>query len=200
MEAESHLSKDPIMRKLIQAHGPVTLKKHTNYFMLLSQSIIAQQISNAAANAVTKRFKELVGEKADPKKIVVLSDEELRSVGLSRQKVSYIKSLAEKFLDRTITPRKFNKMTNEEIIAELIQVKGIGRWTAQMFLIFSLGREDVFAYDDLGLRNKIYKLYFNGEKVSKHDLLAITEKWKPYRSIASLYLWASTDDAKNSPW
>jgi DNA-3-methyladenine glycosylase II len=181
------------MRRIIARIGPCTITKHHDYFLLLCQAIIAQQISNAAAASITRRFKTLYDNRPTPRLVLATSDKRLRTAGVSPQKLRYVKSLAQHFLDNTITPRRFARMPDEAIIEELVQVKGIGRWTAEMFLIFSLGRPDVFAYDDLGLRNAIYRLYFNGKEVKKERLLALTRRWAPYRSIASWYLWAMKD-------
>jgi len=187
--------RDPVMRRLIAEHGPFVMKRHRNAFVLLCRSIISQQISNKAAASICKRFIGYYHGRPTPARVAATSPEILRSLGLGTQKGSYMISLAEKFLDGTITPRRFDKMTDEQIIEELVQVRGIGRWTAEMFLIFSLGRPDVFAIDDLGLRNSICRLYFGGRKASKEEMLSIVEKWKPYRSIASWYLWASVDSS-----
>jgi DNA-3-methyladenine glycosylase II len=181
-----------MMKRIITKVGPCTLRKHHDYFVLLCQAIIAQQISNAAAASITKRFKALYN-KPTPAAVLRSSDDELRSAGVSPQKQRYLRSLAQHFTDNTITPAKFSKMSNEDIIEELVQVKGIGRWTAEMFLMFSLARPDVFAYDDLGLRKNIYRFYFNGREVSKERVLALTRAWAPYRSVASWYLWAASD-------
>jgi DNA-3-methyladenine glycosylase II len=165
-------------------------KPRKQYFVVLVSSIIGQQISVKAAASirerVAKHFKRLT-----PARIVAASPTELRALGLSPQKITYLHDLAAKFLDGTVTPRRFSRMTDEEIITELVQVKGIGRWTAEMFLIFSLGREDVWAVDDLGLQNAVQKTLGLRTRPTPKQMVLIGKRWAPYRSVASLFLWKS---------
>lgn len=199
MNPYQHLAKDPVLKRLIKEHGELILPTEKQYFRVLCRAIISQQISNAAAAAVTRRFEALFVGIPTAKKAQETKPALIKSAGLSQKKVEYIKDLAEHFLSKKITPRSFHSMSDEEIIEELIDVRGIGRWTAEMFIMFSLGREDVFSYGDIGLLNNIYKFYFAGEKVPKKELEPVVNQWAPYRSIASLYLWKATDD-KDSPW
>jgi len=176
-----------------------------NHFKALVVAIINQQLSGKAADTIQKRFETLFAGAAKkpggrgrakfpkPEDVLKMPTARMRKVGLSGMKVSFMKDLARKVLDGTVDFRAMKKMGDEEVIEHLVQVKGIGRWTAEMFLMFSLGRDDIFSYGDLGLRNAMQKLY----KMRKHPTPAqaekIAAKWKPYRSLASRYLWASLE-------
>ena len=129
-----------------------------------------------------------------PDKILNVSDEALRQAGCSGNKARYIKNIAQAVADKSLDLENIKQYDDEEIIRQLTAIKGVGRWTAEMFLIFSLAREDIFAFGDIGLLNAITKLYGNGASLSKGEVVAITEQWAPYRSYASLYLWRSLDD------
>ena len=197
--AEKHLSRrDPVLRKIIKHHGECRIKPHTRYFDTLVGSIISQQLSTKAADTIHKRFIALYAPAKAPKasQIVQTSDETLRGVGLSYQKLSYIKDLAAKTGDGTIKLSRIAKMSDEEIIASLTQVKGIGVWTVHMFLIFSLGRLNVLPVGDLGIRNAIHRNYGLAEapKPAIIEFLAEQNKWHPYCSIASWYLWRSLEN------
>jgi DNA-3-methyladenine glycosylase II len=185
---------DPVLAVVIKRVGSFALKPEPGGYEILVRSILSQQISVAAARTIRGRLQKLLpGGKLSAKNIHALSDEQLQSVGVSRQKQTYLRHLTSCTLDGTINFRRIPKGSDEDAIAELIQVKGIGRWTAQMFLMFSLGRIDVFAPDDLGLRNAIHKLYEIPGKLSSSELERHSEKWKPYRTIASWYLWRSLE-------
>ncbi len=160
-KARRHLRRcDPVMRDLIDSVGPVRLKLRSGRFQTLVSSIIAQQISTSAARSIRRRFDRLVAPgKSTAQKIARLSVEEMRSAGISPQKAVYLKDLSDKVLDGTVRLRRVSRMPDEEVIAELIQVKGIGVWTAQMFLMFCLGRPNVFPHDDLGIRQALRNLY-----------------------------------------
>jgi DNA-3-methyladenine glycosylase II len=189
---------DPAIHGVIKQVGPYTLKPNRNRFGMLVRSIISQQISVGAARAIRGRLEELVGKGGmQPTTIAHLSIEKLRSVGLSPQKASYLHDLAAKVADEVVRLPKIGRLDDEEVIAELTQVKGIGRWTAQMFLIFSLGREDVFPIDDFGVRAAISKLYGFAEIPPKSDLLAIGQRWSPFASIGSWYCWRYLDLVKS---
>lgn len=200
-EIMDFLKKDKVLGKIIEKEGELKLKEEKSYFHSLLETIIYQQISWKAAESITNKFLALFPKgKPTPKLLKTLSEEKLASAGISRQKRVYLYSLAEKFLDKTITIENFDEMNNEEIIEELIQVKGIGKWSAQMFLMFTLGREDIFAPDDLGLR-KALVINYDFEVLPKpKEAEKFAERWKPYRSYASLYLWRSvrTLEQKNS--
>lgn len=194
----AHLKRrDPILRRVIAEVGPYTLKRDTNGFRMLVRSIISQQISTGAARSIRQRLEILVGSKRLPaEKFSRLTIEQLRSVGVSPQKASYIIDLAQKTLDRSIRFRTFAKLTDEAIIEQLIQVRGIGRWTAQMYLIFSAARPDVFPHDDLGIRSAIRNLYGLAELPDKETSQRIAAPWRPYASIASWYCWRSLELVK----
>lgn len=185
---------DPALARVVRSVGPFTLKPDPGGYEILVRSILSQQISVAAARTIRGRLQSLLpAGKLTAKNIDALSDDQLQSAGVSRQKQAYLRHLTSCTLDGTINFRRIAKVSDEDAVEELIQVKGIGRWTAQMFLMFSLGRIDVFAPDDLGLRNAIQKLYELPEKPSHSELEQHSEKWRPYRTIASWYLWRSLE-------
>ena len=185
---------DPVLAGVVRSVGPFTLKPDPGGYEILVRSILSQQISVAAARTIRGRLQALLpAGKLTAKNIDALSDHELQSVGVSRQKQTYLRHLTSCTLDGTINFRRIAKASDEDAITELLEVKGIGRWTAQMFLMFSLGRIDVFAPDDLGLRNAIQKLYELPEKPSRSELEQHADKWRPYRTIASWYLWRSLE-------
>src|SRR6478752_4163583 len=188
---------DPTIHGVIKQVGPYTLKPHRDRFGMLVRSIISQQISTSAARAIRLRLETLVGPKGmQPAKLASFSIDQLRSVGLSPQKASYMHDLAAKVADGTVRLPRIGRLTDEEVIAELTQVKGIGRWTAQMFLIFALGREDVFPIDDFGVRAAISRLHGFTEMPPKSVLLEIGQRWSPYASIGSWYCWRYLDVLK----
>lgn len=194
---ESLSLQDPIMKGLIVKYGEVTPKG--NYmesagilFVDLARSIAGQQLSVKAASTIWERIKEFLNEEITPVKLLAARDEDLRQAGLSRQKIKYIKNLAQAVKDGTVQLDKMKDLADEEVIAQMTTVKGIGRWTAEMFLIFSLARPDVFSFGDVGLYNAMIKLY--GEPLTKIKQEEIVERWKPYRTYASLLLWESLDN------
>ncbi len=185
---------DPILAGVMRTVGPFRLKPDPGGYEILVRSILSQQISVAAARTIRGRLQALLPSgKLTAKNIDALADSQMQSVGISRQKQAYLRHLTSCTLDGTINFRRIAKESDENAIAELIQVKGIGRWTAQMFLMFSLGRIDVFAPDDLGLRNAIRTLYELPGKPSRAELEQHAEKWRPFRTIASWYLWRSLE-------
>src|SRR5687767_6099182 len=191
---------DPVLHGVIRQIGPYRLKPSSDKFGMLVRSIISQQISVGAARAIRGRLEALVGpEGMKPGPIAALSVEKLRSVGLSPQKASYLHDLAAKVQDGTLRLSRIGRRSDEEVIEELIAVKGIGRWTAQMFLIFSLGREDVFPVDDFGVRAAIARIYGYKEPPDRTKLMAIGQRWSPYASIASWYCWRFLDLDKKTP-
>ena len=195
-----HLAKsDAKISRLIKVckDKPV-FKNRGKPFESLCRSIIHQQLATKAAATIHSRFKDLYkGKDPKPEEILETPDEEMRSCGLSRQKTSYLKDLSQKVLDGTVEIRKLDHLTDEEIIEELTSVKGIGTWTAQMFLMFNLGRLDVFPVKDLGIRNGMQKLY-RLKTISDEKLEKIADKWKPYRSIGSWYVWRYKDTEKGA--
>ncbi len=179
---------------LIQRVGPCTLKPQKQRFEMLVNSILSQQISTSAARSIRRRLTELIApSKVRPEVIARLDATQLRTAGVSPQKAGYLLDLALKTLDKTVNLPRISRRTDEEAIAELIQVKGIGRWTAQMFLIFSLGRPDVFAPDDLGIKSAIRNLYGLSELPTKEESLAIAAPWRPHSTLACWYLWRSLE-------
>lgn len=181
---------DPVLARIVKQVGPVTLKPQRDRFQVLVRSIISQQISTAAARTIRARLAErLAPEGFRPESLARLSIDELRTVGVSRQKATYMLDLAEKCRDGTVRLSRLGRLSDEEVIAELTQVKGIGRWSAQMFLMFSLGRLDVFPHDDLGIRSAIRQLYEFAELPNKSECLVIGERWRPYATIGSWYCW-----------
>ena len=188
---------DPVISDLIDRAGPFTLKLNRNRFGMLVRSILSQQISTKAALSIRLRLEELIHPNSlTAEAIIDRTDDELRSVGLSRQKVSYLKDLCARVLDERLRLDRIGRLSDEEAIDELVQVKGIGRWTAQMFLIFSLGRLDVFPHDDLIVRSSMKELYGLDELPNKQQSHAIATPWKPYSSIASWYCWRLIDVKK----
>lgn len=194
-KAIRQLSKaDRVLANVIRDVGPFALKTEPGGYDVLVRSILSQQISTAAARTIRTRLQELLpSQKIAAKAIDALSDEQLQSVGISRQKQSYLRDLTRCTLDGTINFRTIVSQPDEDVIETLTQVKGIGRWTAQMYLMFSLGRPDVFAVGDLGIRNAMMRLYALEEKPKHSDLEAIAGIWAPHRSIASWYLWRSLE-------
>ncbi len=197
--AEKHLARrDPVLRQFIKQHGECRLQMHTRYFETLVNSIVSQQLSTKAAATIFQRFVVLYAPAKFPKPaaIVATPDELLRGVGLSGQKVSYIKDLAARVNDGLVHLKRIAQMSDDEIIAELTPVKGIGVWTVQMFLIFSLGRLNVLPVGDLGVRMAIQRLYGLAElpKPAEIEAIATQNKWHPYCSVASWYLWRSLEN------
>ncbi len=168
---------------------------------MLVRSIISQQISTSAARSIRRRLQDLIApEPVRPETLVRYSPEELRTAGISPQKAGYLLDLAGKVHDGDVRLNQLGRHGDERVIEELTKIKGIGRWTAQMFLMFALGRMDVFPVDDLGIRNGIRDLYGYDEAPAAKDCHDLGEAWKPYRSIASWYLWRSLDnDAGTDP-
>jgi DNA-3-methyladenine glycosylase II len=196
--ARRHLRKtDPVMRVMIDEVGPCTLRPHRDRFGMLVRSIISQQISTSAANSIRKRLIALASPNAiTPESLLAFEINELRAVGLSPQKAAYMHDLAQKAVDGTINLRTIGRHSDEDVIQQLIQVKGIGRWTAQMFLIFSLGRLDVFPHDDLGVRIAIRDRYRLSELPDKQTSCEIAAAWCPYSTIASWYCWRSLERSR----
>lgn len=199
MEYIKHLLKDKKLATIIQEEVP-SLKKQKNIPLRLIASIMSQQLSTKVAAVIYKRFLSLYGE-SDPTPLQVLqtSNESLRAIGMSNAKVSYVKNVAEFCIEQSISDKVLAKMNNEEIIQHLVTIKGVGKWTVEMLLMFSLGREDVFAVDDLGIQQamiKLYKLKPLNKKELKEKMLQLSAKWSPYRTYACMHLWKWKDQAK----
>jgi DNA-3-methyladenine glycosylase II len=193
-----HLRKaDPVLSAVITAAPLPAFLPHKNYYQALVESIISQQLSVKAAATILKRFKELFSSDFPaPVDILEKDIEAYRAAGLSRQKASYIRDLAEKVVDGTVKFNELDNLTNEAIIEELTKVKGVGVWTVHMFLMFCMGRFDVLPTGDLGIRNGIQKLYALQERPGDSEIEAIakTNHWHPYETIASWYIWHSLDN------
>lgn len=197
--AAKYLSdQDPVLTLVIEQAGIATITPHKNYYQELVESIISQQLSVKAAATIFKRFLALFpgSEFPTPELILQKDIEDLRSVGLSRQKGSYIQDLALKVIEGTVKFNHLDVLSNDEIIAELTQIKGVGVWTVHMFLIFCMGRLNVLPIGDLGIKNGIAKLYGFKRSPTTDEMLSIAEKnhWAPYESVASWYVWHSLDN------
>ncbi len=187
------LQKDPKLKPLFQHHKEIVVNLSDNYFLSLVQTIIAQQLSSKVATVIYNRLDDFFNHEITASKIDQSSEEDLRSLGLSRQKITYLKSLSISVLENIIQLDDLDHLSNQEIIDMLIKIKGIGVWSAQMFLMFSLGREDVFSVLDLGLRNALKKVY-QDESLTHQQMEVISELWSPYRSIVCHYLWHAWDN------
>lgn len=196
----AHLrASDPALRPLIDAVGPFTLRLERRRFSVLVRAIISQQVSTAAARTIRGRLEAILApDGLVPEGIVRLDPAELRSVGLSRQKASYLVDLAAKTLDGTVRLDRIGRLGDEAVIEMLTQVKGIGRWTAEMFLIFSLGRLDVLPVDDLGVRAALKDMHGLEYLPGKSQCLELAASWRPYASIGSWYCWRSLDLKRKS--
>jgi DNA-3-methyladenine glycosylase II len=197
--AAKHLSEhDPLLAPIIARAGVTTIRPHTDYYQALVSSVISQQLSVKAAATIKQRLRGLFGaaELPAPEQILTKNIEELRSVGLSRGKAMYIQDLAVHVLDGSVDLEHFADKSNEEIIKELVAVKGIGEWTAHMFLIFAMGRLDVLATGDLGIRNGMRALYGLDHAPSPEEMhgIALRNQWHPYESIACWYVWRSLEN------
>jgi DNA-3-methyladenine glycosylase II len=193
-----HLSKDKKLSKLIAQQETFTLKSHKNICLRLCASIMSQQLSTKVAKVIYHRFLELYGgNEPTPEQIVVTPLETLRGIGLSNAKAQYVLNVAQFAIDHNLDDKRLKKMSNEEIIELLTQIKGVGRWTVEMLLMFTLGREDVFAVDDYGIQvamKKIYKLDDISKKELREKMLKLSEKWSPFRTYACLHLWHYKDN------
>jgi DNA-3-methyladenine glycosylase II len=193
-KAVNHLKKsDPILCAIIERVGPFRMEYGPPEFHSLAESILYQQLNGNAAATIFKRFTALAGEPLTPEGILKLTDEQLRSVGLSKQKSAYLKDLAVKTRDGLLDFTKLQDLPDEEVIKHLTQVKGVGVWTAQMFLMFTLKRPDVLPTGDYGLQAAIKKHYRKRKMPKPKDMEKIARAWSPYRSIACWYLWKSMD-------
>jgi DNA-3-methyladenine glycosylase II len=206
--AVTHLKKsDPVMRGIIERIGPYRMQFSPPEFHSLAESIVYQQLNGKAAETIFKRFAALAGEPLTPEGILKLSDEQMRGAGLSKQKTGYLKDLATKTSSGLLDFARLPEQPDAEVVEHLTQVKGIGVWTAQMFLIFTLRRENVLPTGDFGIRMAIYKHYLDVRRPkaakqtrkkkiklpSPEQMEKIAKPWEPYRSVACWYLWRSLD-------
>ena len=192
-EACRHLAKkDRVMKRLIPQFGDACLQSHGDAFTTLARSIVGQQISVKAAQTVWERFEKLP-RKLTAANVLKLKVDDMRAAGLSARKIEYLVDLALHFDSGAVHVKSWEGMDDEAIIAELVAIRGIGRWTAEMFLIFHLMRPDVLPLDDIGLINGISQSYFSGDPVSRSDAREVADAWAPYRSVATWYIWRSLD-------
>ena len=200
MQHLEHLSKDKRLKKLLEIVEPYALQKRKNICLRLCASIMSQQLSTKVADVIYKRFLALYdGKEPTPQQILDTPAPTLRSIGLSNAKVSYVHNVARFAVEQGMDDKKLNKMNNDEVIEYLTSIKGVGRWTVEMILMFTLGREDVFAADDLGIQQsmiKLYKLRHENKRELREAMLKISGKWAPYRTYACFYLWRWKDTAK----
>jgi DNA-3-methyladenine glycosylase II len=193
---------DPVLGAVIKKASVLPIEPREDYFRSLVVAIVNQQLSGKAADTIFKRFETLFAEEAKkqgrrrkkfptPEEVLKMPTAKMRKVGLSGMKVSFLKDLSKKIIDKTVNLKEIDTWTDDEVIEHLTRVKGIGRWTAEMFLMFSLGRDDVFSYGDLALRNAMQKLYKLRKTPTPAQAAKISAAWSPYRTLASRYLWAS---------
>jgi DNA-3-methyladenine glycosylase II len=192
-DACKHLmKKDRVMKRLIPQFGQACLQSRGDAFVTLARSVVGQQISVKAAQTVWDRFM-LLPKKLTPASVLHLKIDDMRAAGLSARKVEYLVDLALHFDNGAVHEEAWSSMDDEAIIAELVAIRGIGRWTAEMFLIFHLMRPNVLPLDDVGLINGISKSYFSGEVVSRSDAREVAQAWAPYSTVATWYIWRSLD-------
>jgi DNA-3-methyladenine glycosylase II len=198
----AHLSKDKKLKKILELQEPFVLNKRKNVYLHLCNSIMSQQLSTKVADVFQKRFINLYNTK-NPSAVQIAATpfETLRGIGLSNAKANYVLNVSNFFIDEKINDAMLYKMNNEEVIKYLTQIKGVGQWTVEMILMFTLGREDVFAVDDLGIQQavcKLYKIDAADKKVMKEKMLTISKKWSPYRTYACRYLWGWKDNVQQT--
>lgn len=187
------MKQDRILRKLIPKYDDGILGSRGDAFTTLARSIVGQQISVAAAQSVWNRTLETLGNEVTPKRVLDMKHDALRASGLSTRKVEYIRDLADHFHHGRLQTERWPKMDDEELIKELSAIRGIGRWTAEMFLIFNLMRPNVLPLDDIGLIRAISINYFSGEPVTRHEAREVAANWAPWRTVATWYMWRSID-------
>ncbi len=196
MEYIAHLAKDKKFKKILLHQVPIKLARSKEILPYLCRSIMSQQLSTQVAHSIHQRFVDLYQGNPTAERIRDTSFDQLRSIGLSRAKVGYIHNVARFALESGLDYRHLQQMSNEEAITYLTQIKGVGRWTSEVLLIFALGREDVFAADDLGIRQAMMKLYGledGDRKLFREQVVSIAAKWSPYRSYACVHLWRWKD-------
>ncbi len=197
MDYVTHLSKDARLRKVLAGQDAVELQSRKNIPLRLCASIMSQQLSTKVAKVIFHRFLDLYGgAEPTPQQIADTPFDELRAIGLSNAKTQYVLNVAQFALEQKLNDKKLKKMSNEEIITLLTQIKGVGQWTVEMLLMFTLGREDVFAVDDYGIQSamkKLYKLDDSSKREMKEAMKKLSSKWSPYRTYACLHLWQWKD-------
>lgn len=199
MQHLGHLSKDKKLKKIIELQNPFELVKRKHVYLHLCNSIMSQQLSTKVADVFHRRFNDLYPVKTPTADMIAATPfETLRGIGLSNAKANYVHNVCEFFIKEKVTDSKLYKMSNEDVIDYLTQIKGVGKWTVEMILMFTLGREDVFAVDDLGIQQaicKLYKIDASDKKQMKEKMLLVSKKWSPYRTYACRYLWGWKDNA-----
>ena len=197
MQHIAHLSKDKKLKSLLDKQKPFVLEKRRKIYLRLCASILSQQLSTKVAKVLYNRFLDLYnGKEPSAKQILETQAAAFRSIGFSNAKASYVHNVCRFFIENKISDARLYKMSNEEVLELLTQIKGVGKWTAEMILMFSLGREDVFAMDDLGLKQsviKLYKIKETDKKLLREKIEKISLNWSPYRTYASRYLWGWKD-------
>lgn len=198
-EAENYLRRvDPVMNRLIKKHGSAKLSPHTDYYGQLVDAIIGQQLSEKAGATILKRFIELFdGNLPSPELILQMDSEKIRAIGCSYSKIGYMKDLAQHIIDGRLDMEHIATLPNDTVIEQLVAVKGIGEWTAHMFMIFSLGRLDILPTGDLGIRKGMMRAYNLKELPNPAQMhkVATKNRWHPYESVASWYIWKILDSA-----
>jgi DNA-3-methyladenine glycosylase II len=199
-KARRHLARrDPILKQLIRQVGPCTMMHDPDGFGVLVRAIISQQISTRAATAISERLRKTLGRSGiRPQSILRTDEETLRAAGMSAAKVRSLRELADMYQNKKLPVKSFPDMDDEEVIEHLIQIRGIGRWTAEMFLIFSLGRKDVLPHADYGLRAGVLKQYSLAELPNKKTLTELAEPWRPFRSVGTWFIWRSFGNVPQS--
>ena len=190
------LKRDKIMQVLIKKYGRPDFNPGQDYFQSLFRSIVFQQLSGEAAQTIYKRLVNLITETSNlcPNEVLKLDNDDMRKAGLSFQKINYVRNLADYFENNSFKKKDVERMTDEEISKELTQIKGIGQWTVDMFLMFTLNRADILPYKDLGIQKGIMKILNKKNLPSKKEMENCSKKWEPYRTIACWYLWRITDE------
>jgi DNA-3-methyladenine glycosylase II len=198
MQHLTHLAKDKKLQKIILIQEPLSLLKRNNVHLHLCNSIMSQQLSTKVADVFQQRFLALYNDKTPtPLQVVTTAFETLRGIGLSNAKANYVQNVCQFFIDEKLTDARLHKMSNEELVKYLTQIKGVGKWTVEMLLMFTFGREDVFAIDDLGIQQAmclLYKIDATDKKAMQEKMLRISKKWSPYRTYACRYLWSWKDN------
>jgi DNA-3-methyladenine glycosylase II len=197
MQYVKHLSKDEKLKRLIRDHGILELKKQKPLYLYLCYSIMSQQLSVKVARVIRQRFLDLYDGEPTAAQIVATPFEKLRAIGMSNAKTNYVLNVARFQLEKGMEHEQLEKMSDEEVIQYLTQIKGVGRWTTEMLLMFALCREDIFAIDDLGLQQAVaglYELKHRKKKIMLDKIKKIAEQWSPYRTYACMYLWRWKDN------
>lgn len=189
-EIERTLRTDPEMDRLVETHGQLTINPADNEFRQLCRSIINQQLSTASATAIRERTFDLVEGDVRPERVLAVDHDALREAGLSGTKVEYLRSAADAFQSRDLTRDGLADLSDAEVVDRMTEIRGVGDWTARMYLIFVLGREDVLPLGDLAVRKGIETIYGNGDEMSRDEMREVADTWRPYRSYGTRYVWA----------